>query len=156
MCSVRHFPASITHQIIATDIFLGTFSIVTAFTVEADDSASQQDGQTNSSRRLPIEGLLTTYGYVLSHPDKANRLSIWFTDGSLEVVDSRNEMAWRDIFARGTTLEDDGKMSYHLPKPEGGGGTYVDVLFMDETLRIVRASTELIYVFSRVPCFPDE
>ena len=33
---------------------------------------------------------------------------------------------------------------------------FVDILYLDETLRIARASSGVVYAFSRVPYFPDE
>jgi hypothetical protein len=110
---------------------------------------------TIESEQHQIQGLMTTYGYVLTHPEKADRLNIWFTDGSLEVVHKEDALAWYNIFKGEMSLESDGKMSYHLPQPVHRGA-YVDFLYLDETLRIVRSSDGLVYALSRVPYFPDE
>jgi hypothetical protein len=32
----------------------------------------------------------------------------------------------------------------------------VDIVYLDDTLRIARASSGVVYVFARVPYFPDE
>lgn len=54
-------------------------------------------------------------------------------------------------------MESDGKMSYELSRPMGSHDKfYIDVLYIDETLRIARANTGATYVFARVPYFPDE
>ena len=54
-------------------------------------------------------------------------------------------------------MEEDGKMSYVLRRPIGGYSTaYVDILYLDETVRITRSNTGVIYVCARVPYFPDE
>jgi hypothetical protein len=54
-------------------------------------------------------------------------------------------------------MEEDGTMTYDLTRPIGGHDTaYVDILYIDETLRIARASSGTVYAFARVPYFPDE
>ena len=55
------------------------------------------------------------------------------------------------------TMEEDGKLSYTLNQPIGGHDTsYIDILYLDETVRIAKSNAEEIYVFARVPYFPDE
>ena len=54
-------------------------------------------------------------------------------------------------------MEEDGRMTYDLTRPIGGHDTaYVDIVYLDECLRIARASSGTVYVFARVPYFPDE
>jgi hypothetical protein len=54
-------------------------------------------------------------------------------------------------------MEEDGKMTFDLTRPIGGHETaYVDIVYLDETLRIARAKSGVVYVFARVPHFPDE
>ena len=54
-------------------------------------------------------------------------------------------------------MEDDGRLSYQITKPFGGHDlSYVDILYMDDTLRVMNANTGPIYVFARIPYFPDE
>jgi hypothetical protein len=131
----------------------------------------------------PIQGLMTTYGYAISNPHDSSQLSIWFTGGSLEVhdVDGRLQQ-WKRIFEdenrpkrkqqafwkrrlnkardRGISLselEEDGKMTYSIMKPFAGHDrSYINVLYMDETLLVTKANTGPIYVSARVPVFPDE
>jgi hypothetical protein len=134
--------------------------------------------------REPVEGLMTTYGFAISNPSSAGQLSIWWTGGSLEVKDANQVEQWKEIFKEenepkiqrpsfwksrlqrakdnGISLseggiEEDGKMKYEIIKPHGGhNDTYVNVLYMDEALRIMQANTGPIYVSARIPVFPDE
>lgn len=117
---------------------------------------------------------------ALPDPKNPSRLSSWFTGGSIEVWDDSNDMsAWRNIFetpgkrslkakarifsarlAVGASpageMEADGKMSYAMKRPIGGHGVaYIDVVYLDETLRIVRGNYGTVYVSARIP-FPDE
>jgi hypothetical protein len=48
-------------------------------------------------------------------------------------------------------MDDDGIVGFHLNKPIGGhGSAYVDVVYMDDELRIMRGHSGSIYVFKRV------
>ena len=43
-------------------------------------------------------------------------------------------------------------MVYELKRPIGGHETaYVEILYMDDTIRVARANNGVIYVFARVP-----
>jgi hypothetical protein len=184
-------------------------SIVTAFTIEAYKPSFGSDSP-NRIVDKPIEALMTTFGtfiriicnaalefaslppiyspcillwtlgYVLPNPEKPNRISIWFTGGTIEVNDDPKR--WHKVFdnpklpkrtlkeqtrtlfakvAMGAVLpqkmEEDGRISYQLNRPLGGHETaYVDILYLDETVRIARASSGVVYAFARVPSFPDE
>jgi hypothetical protein len=125
---------------------------------------------------------MSTYGYALSNPDEPSRLAIWFTGGTIEVSDSQNLKEWKRAFddtqlpertlkertrvlcakllmgaSPAKAMEEDGKMSYSLKRPIGGHDkAYIDILYLDETVRISRANTGVIYVCARVPYFPDE
>ena len=47
---------------------------------------------------------------------------------------------------------DDGSMNYVFTRPLGGHGmAYVDTVYMDESLRIMRGHRGTTFVFSRVP-----
>lgn len=152
---------------------------MTAFTIEAHKTSFGPDSP-NLVVDRPIEGLLTTFGYILPNPEKRNRLSIWFTGGTIEV--NEDHQRWHKVFgqsklpkrnlkeqirvlgakiAMGATppekMEQDGRMCYHLNRPFGGHEiAYVDIVYLDDTLRIARASSGVVYVFARVPYFPDE
>jgi len=50
------------------------------------------------------------------------------------------------------SIEEDGAMSYRLNKPIGRHGrTFVDILYSDESMRIMKGQTGSLYVLSRVP-----
>ena len=147
-----------------------------AFTIEPD---SPQFGSRSPNHGIhrPIRGIMTTFGYVLPDPETPNRLSIWFSGGTMEVnEDDVGVNEWKRVFggvlprrqlqekARilaaklllGATvpekMEEDGSMSYHMSRPIGGHGTaYVDILYLDDTLRIVQGHRGSLYVFARVP-----
>jgi hypothetical protein len=144
---------------------LRTYNIVVAFKIHSNDGESR-----------PVQGVMTNYGYVLPDPNTPNRFTVFFTGGLLEPNDETDVKEWKSIFgvdapkrhlserARllaakillgasvSDTMEDDGGMSYFLKRPIGGhGSTYMDVLYLDETLRIMKAQTGTYYVFSRVP-----
>jgi hypothetical protein len=156
------------------------FSIVTACTIEPKSIVPKSDS--NRIVQKPIKALMTTYGYVLPDPNHRNRLSAWFTGGTLEMKELVDMACWKSLFssppkrrfqakARVATarltmgaspgddhgMEADGKMTYTFERPIGGHGVaYIDVLYLDESLRIVRGTRGDVYVFARVPSFPDE
>ena len=54
-------------------------------------------------------------------------------------------------------MEADGTMQYHLRQPIGGHGmSYVDVLYLDGTLRVLRGHHGTLYVSARVPTVPED
>jgi hypothetical protein len=119
---------------------------------------------------------MTTHGYVLPDPKIPNRFSIWFSGGKIEPNDDDKELdRWSQVFGGDalkrhlyekarilaaklllgaevpTILEDDGSMSFTLHRPIGGHGTtYVDVLYLDETLRVVQGNRGSLFVFTRI------
>lgn len=103
---------------------------------------------------------------------------MWFTGGSLEVEDEENDLEeWKKLFLqdmlpRRSTMQtarvlaarlftgaylpesmsDDGTMKYSLRRPIGGHGrAFIDVLYADETLRILRGHHGSVFVFTKVP-----
>ena len=124
-----------------------------------------------------LQGLFTVQGYVLPDPKMPNRLSIWFSGGEM-VANENNDKdveEWIKIFKDGSwkrhlfdkarllaarvllgaeipeEADADGTMRFKLNRPIGGHGTaYVDVLYLDETLRVMRGHHGSIFVFSRV------
>jgi hypothetical protein len=48
--------------------------------------------------RRPIRGLLTNHGYMLPDPNVANRMSIWFSGGTLECHRDEDLDEWRRLF----------------------------------------------------------
>jgi hypothetical protein len=156
-------------------ILLKLYSVMTAFTVEPTLAAYPE--APNKDVMRPIKGIMTTYGYTLPDPENPNRHSVWITGGRIgpnnDPVDQRD---WKRQFARhpskhslgekakllavkllmGAELPDkmneDGSMEYNFTRPIGGHGTaFVDTLYLDDTLRIVRGHRGTIFVFSRMP-----
>jgi len=181
---IEHAPKSLRKELERGEGILRTYKIITAFAVEPWNS-SLGEKSPNRSLQHPLEGLMTTSSYVLANPEKPDRLSIWFTGGSIEMnnngCDSDRDMElWCNLFrdapqrgfrekfrmfgarvAMGASIPDgmesDGKMSYHLNRPIGGHKVaFVDLLYLDETLRIVRASSGSVHVMVRVPSLSNE
>jgi hypothetical protein len=155
------------------------FSIIVALTIEPDQTRSGKPA--NGSRgedviARPIRGIMTNYGYLLPDPNVANRLSVWFTGGSLEVNDDKNDLEeWKKIFGAdapnrnmsecarvlaakvllGATvsdqMEENGTLSYTLKRPIGGhGSAFCDVVYMDDNLRVMRGHNGSIFAFNKV------
>jgi hypothetical protein len=168
-------PKSLRDEVEAGNTVLRTYHIVAAFTIESN-LASFPDAPNKDVLR-PIKGIMTTFGYSLPNPDVENRHSIWFTGGRIEPNNDPTDIfAWKKIFTEhppkhslgekakllavkllmGATvpkpMADDGSMEYSFTRPLGGHGmAYVDVIYLDETLRIVRGHRGTVMVFSRLP-----
>ena len=106
-----------------------------------------------------------------------NRLSIWFTGGKLKPNNEDYDIhEWKRVFGAPQpqrtlaekarvlaasllmgarvpiTMEDDGTMEYTFTRPIGGHGVaYVDVIYLDNSLRIVRGHRGTFFVFTRIP-----
>ena len=136
---------------------------------------------------------------MLPDPRTPDRLSVWFTGGTLEPAadDGRDLEEWGRIFTEGNfhshckgkrggggalpplhflkqrawalaarifmgaeipnRMEANGSMAYYLHRPVGGHGTsYVDVLYLDNTLRVLRGHHGTVYVFARVLSVPED
>lgn len=154
-------------------------SIVVALTIYPDQD-NQNNGKDSILKR-PIPALLTNHGYCIPDPNEPNRLTIWFTGGSLECQNDNDDLLeWKQLFYNnknqsyrtiteyakilaakfllGATIHDtihdetDNIMSYHLKYPIGGHGrVFIDVLYADDTIRIVKGHNDSIFVFNRVP-----
>lgn len=127
----------------------------------------------NKEIREPIKALMTTRGYTLADPDKPNRLRAWFVGGDLEpACPSQDMKAWKRVFdnlgrrelqeqarviaawvALGAQpaqhIDDGGRLVYKLKR--AFDGTYMDVLYMDEIVRVMKGNQGAVYVFARVP-----
>jgi hypothetical protein len=165
---------------------LRTYNIVVAFTIEPNQTRTGTNSlhakQSDYVIRRPIRGIMTNYGYILPDPEVPNRLSIWFTGGTLEVNDEENDLEeWKRIFDDSTVpkrdmrefarllaakvllgadasdeVAPDGSMSYTLKRPIGGhGSAFCDVLYLDDSLRIMRGHAGSLYIFSKVIA-PDD
>lgn len=118
---------------------------------------------------------MTNYGYLLPDPHVPNRLSVWFTGGSLEVNDDEQDLEeWKRIFGDAPNrdmseyarllaakvllgavvpdqMEENGTLNYLLKRPIGGhGSAFCDVLYMDEKLRIMRGHNGSMFAFRKV------
>jgi hypothetical protein len=117
---------------------------------------------------------MKNHGYMLPDPKIPNRLSIWFTAGTLEVNDDADLDDWKRIFSAQPklglydranilaarlllganmpeTMGEDGTMSYELRRPIGGHGlAYCDVLYLDDDLRVLRGHGGQVYVCARL------
>lgn len=161
---------------------LRTYNIVVAFTIEPNQTRTGRKVLRHQKHdeyviQRPIRGIMTNYGYLLPDPEVPNRLSIWFTGGTLEVNDDENDLEeWKRIFDDSTVpkrdmrelarllaakvllganasdeVEPDGSMSYTLTRPIGGhGSAFCDVLYLDDSLRIMRGHHGSLYIFSKV------
>jgi hypothetical protein len=149
-------------------------SVITAFTIEPN-LAAYPDAPNKDVRRA-IRGIMTTYGYTLPDPEVPNRHSIWITGGRIEPNnDPADIKEWMRLFTlhppkhgygeqakllavkllMGATIpehiNDDGSMDYSFTRPLGGHGVaYVDVLYLDNSLRVVRGHRGTFFVFSRL------
>lgn len=155
---------------------MSSCSIVTALSIEPRGADSGNTDVTPGPDRS-IRGIMTNYGYVLPDPLVANRWSVWFTGGSLEVNDEKTDLgAWKNVFADtlaprlniqerarmlaarfllGAELPTgggaDGSMVYRLRHPIGGhGSAFCDVLYMDDKCRIARGHHGSVFVFTKV------
>lgn len=76
-----------------------------ALTIQAGQTRQgtkpQNDGSSGGEYvlRRPIRALLTNNGYCVPDPTTPNRLTIWFSGGSLEVQDEEADLAeWKHLF----------------------------------------------------------
>ena len=148
---------------------------MTAFTIEPH-LADYPDAPNKDVRR-PIKGIMTTHGYCLPDPLTPNRLSIWLTGGKIAPNDDEHDQReWKRLFGRNLPsrtlgekarvfaanllmgaqvpkeMQEDGTMEFYFTRPLGGHGVaYNDVVYMDDTMRIVRGHRGTVFVFARIP-----
>lgn len=170
-------PKALREEVESGKTVLRTYHIVTAFTIEAAHGLAAFPNAPNKDVVRPIKGIMTTYGYSLPDPESADRHSIWFTGGSMEPNRDPTDVAgWKKLFTlhppkhtfgekakllavkllMGATvpegMDENGRMEFSFTRPLGGHGkAYVDVIYLDDTLRIVRGHRGTIMVFSRLP-----
>lgn len=129
----------------------------------------------------PIHGLLTTQGHCVEDPHQQNRLTVSFTGGLLELQDTQDLEVWRQIFqpnssvglgkttadiiaerfligAESKPMQENGTIQYTMKNPIGGehGQVFVDILFLDHSLRVLRGNHGSLFVSVRVPEEEDE
>ena len=69
---------------------------MTAFTIEPEtplDAEFGSDAAPNCGIDKPIRAVMVTKGYIVPnpHPKLRNRVTIWFTGGTIELSDKQNE-----------------------------------------------------------------
>jgi hypothetical protein len=155
--------------------YLNIISIVSAFTIEP--SLPAYPSAPNKDVRRPIRGIMTTKGYMLSDPEIPNRHSVWITGGRIEPNDDPvDQKEWKRQFGLNpprhsmgekakllavkmlmgakipTEMNQDGSLEYEFTRPLGGHGVaYVDLLYTDDSLRIIRGHRGTVFVFSKLP-----
>lgn len=147
-----------------------TYNIVTPFTIEAWRPEFGEDSP-NKGVSECINGVMTTYGFLLPYPTQ-NRFSVWFTGGSLEVDETKNEK-WFQIFDKSAApkrtalqaskllaaklimgacvndeMDKDGTLKYTLTRPVA---SYIDLIYLDNSLQVLRGSSGTVYVHVRLP-----
>jgi hypothetical protein len=152
------------------------YSVITAFTIELPLAA--YPNAPNKAVHCPIRGILTTTGYMMADADGVdNRHSLWITGGTMAPNDTVHDAkAWKILFGAtpartmgaaakllavkwllGAVVDDTmdadtGCMEYSFTRPIGGHGkAYMDTLYTDDSLRIVRGHRGTIFVFSKMP-----
>mmetsp|Transcript_38653 Transcript_38653/g.93450 ORF Transcript_38653/g.93450 Transcript_38653/m.93450 type:complete len:579 (-) Transcript_38653:281-2017(-) len=169
-------PKSLRDEVENDNSTIRTYHIVTAFTIEPGYALQAFPKAPNKDVTRPIKGIMTTYGYSLPDPEVPNRHSIWFTGGRLQPSnDPADVKAWNHLFAlhppkhtfgekakllavkllMGATVPDgmdrNGHMNFAFTRPIGGHGVaYVDVIYMDGTVRVVRGHRGTVMAFSRL------
>lgn len=111
---------------------------------------------------------MTVNSFIIPYPKK-NRFSVWFTGGFVEVNGGAEK--WHSMFSRDSTpkrtlgeramlfaagllmgatandeMDENGRLSFELTRPAAGN---IDLLYMDEILRVMRTSKGTTYVFAR-------
>jgi hypothetical protein len=120
---------------------------------------------------------MTTYGYTLQDPNETTRRSVWITGGKIEPNNDADDIQnWMAFFGKHPPKYDIGQkakllavkllmgakvpqavdpktgaMEYTFTRPLGGHGmAYVDTLYCDSTIRIVKGHRGTIFVFTRM------
>jgi hypothetical protein len=161
-------------------LYLDTFcSLVTPITIEPWKPEFGDDSP-NKGVDKPIRGVLTSYGFIHPYPTQ-NRFSVWFTGGSLEVDDTKNEK-WFQIFDNKNNNNSNTDNKEETPKAPAGQweaamkllgvssnnnqldadgrltytmtkpqASHIDLLYLDKTLQVLRGSSGTVYVHVRLP-----
>jgi hypothetical protein len=167
-----------THSII-TAFTIEPTNLTTTFTKTNKSSKDKNNNKTPQRIvRRPIRCTMTTSGYMIPDPNVEGRDSVWITGGRMEPnATPEDTERWNELFpdgirpphewaaaARllavkwlmGAELSDvadaqTGAFSYQFTRPLGGHGlAYIDTLYMDASLRIVRGHRGTIFCFARV------
>jgi hypothetical protein len=167
--AVKYVPNSLLPDVRHGKSPVRKYNIITAFTIEPWLPEFGEDSP-NKEVLEPIKGIMTTYGFALSYPTQ-DRFSIWFTGGCIEACGDTEQ--WQKIFDKnhapkrtfaesgkllvasllmGASASDDmddkGTITYDLKRPIAG---YIDLLYLDASLTILRGNSGTIYVTARLP-----
>eukprot|EP00980_Cylindrotheca_fusiformis_P020695 scaffold7738_cov133-Cylindrotheca_fusiformis.AAC.4 len=174
-----YVPRKLMKEIQRGDTNLRAYDIKVALTIEASQDRtgvqkSSNDGEYTVPR--PIKAILTNQGYTVPDPTVPNRLSIWFSGGSLECLDQESDLEeWEKLFDSSCApnpdlreyanilaaklllgallpeeMNEDGTVSFALKRPIGGHGcAFCDILYLDSNLRITRGHHGSVYVFTK-------
>jgi hypothetical protein len=165
--SVKYVPSTLKACVRDGSVQVRSYDIVTAFTIEPYQE-SFGGKSPNIGVKEPIQAIMTINSFIVPYP-KQNRFSVWFTGGYVEInggkekwrslftehsVPMRTLSDWAQLYIAGlmvgatTTDEMDGRgcLSFSLTKPLA---TNIDLIYMDETMRIMQSSKGTTYVFVR-------
>ena len=150
-----------------------TYNGLCAFTVEANHTHSSPTTNTIAVDR-PCRGILATHGYMCADRHTPNRHTVWITSGTMHANDTTEDTErWKTLFSKyhssggggwfGTGAfgqnsspdvvvdKDNYTQSYSFRRALGGHGVaYVDTLYLDPSLRIVRGHRGTLFVFSKL------
>mmetsp|Transcript_26723 Transcript_26723/g.41916 ORF Transcript_26723/g.41916 Transcript_26723/m.41916 type:complete len:835 (+) Transcript_26723:212-2716(+) len=176
--------------------FLRSYDIAISMTIEPPSLVGQPEPTTTPSPTKRMRAVMSVKGYILPDPETKNRLTVWFTGGSLspaklsssdgDKTDDEEENTsgegnefggfdeWNSIFGKGkwrkalserargmaakvllgvdapSKMEDDGELGYSMNRPVGGHGkAYIDVLYLDDDLLIMKGHHGTIYAMAR-------
>lgn len=174
--AVKHVPKTLEADVREGKIPVRTYNIITAFTIEPYNPETMGPDSPNKGIDEPIQAIMTTNGFAMPYPRQNNRYSIWFSGGSIKVISDPNSPSGRQweqifsvknmpqrtfkekagLFAAGLLMgasavdemDEEGKISFVMSRPIAA---YIDMLYLDESLRIMRGSSGSLYVMTRAP-----
>jgi len=152
-----------------------TYNTVCAFTMERALPAFPNAPNAHLQQQQ-CRGILSTQGYIVADPDTPNRHTVWITEGNMHANDAPQDLqVWKDFFnaqlstvppSRAQSLlarqlrrsgvdhqvdPQSFQQSYRFRRALGGHGlAYVDTLYVDQSLRIIRGHRGTLFVFSRM------
>lgn len=151
-----------------------TYNGVCAFTLERP--LPSFPNAPNAHLKRQCRGILSTQGYIVADPDTPNRHTVWITEGNMHANDApQDTQVWKDFFtaqletvpSKAQSLarqlrrssgsvdhrvdSESRQQSYRFRRPLGGHGlAYVDTLYVDQSLRIIRGHRGTLFVFSKI------
>lgn len=91
--AVEHIPNNLLADVRYGSSPVRTYNLVTPFTIEP---WTQEFGVNSPNKGIRedqarIRGIMTTYGFILPYPTQSHRFSVWFTGGSIEMVEEKDD-----------------------------------------------------------------